>query len=88
MLLHVAIPILTIRMVRTRYVAMCELVPILRRHGTGQIVVTGSVLGLRPPARGGNSVYTMSKHAVEGLVDTGARRALLLLLLVADAAPG
>ena len=66
---------------------MCELVPILRRHARpAQIVVTGSVLGLRPPARGGNSVYTMSKHAVEGLVDTGARA--LLLLLVVDAAPG
>lgn len=31
-------------------------------------MVTGSVLGLRPPSRGGNAIYTTSKHALEGLV--------------------
>jgi short-subunit dehydrogenase len=47
-----------------------EVLPLLSRAPTSQIVVTGSVLGLRPPSCGGNVVYTASKHAVEGVVDT------------------
>jgi NAD(P)-dependent dehydrogenase (short-subunit alcohol dehydrogenase family) len=47
-----------------------ELVPVLRDAPASQIVVTGSVLGLRPPSAGGNAIYTASKHAIEGLVDS------------------
>jgi short-subunit dehydrogenase len=46
-----------------------EVLPLLSRAPTSQIVVTGSVLGLRSPSSGGNVVYTASKHAVEGVVD-------------------
>ena len=42
----------------------------LQEAAASQIVVTGSVLGLRPPSRGGNAIYTASKYAIEGLVDS------------------
>ena len=45
------------------------LLPVLRAAPASQIVVTSSVLGLRPPSAGGNAAYTSSKHAVEGLVE-------------------
>jgi 3-oxoacyl-[acyl-carrier protein] reductase len=46
-----------------------ELLPVLREAPASQVVVTSSVLGLRSPSRGGNVVYTASKHAIEGAVD-------------------
>lgn len=49
--------------------ALRELLPLLSRAPASQVVVTGSVLGLRPPSSGGNVVYTASKHAIEGVVD-------------------
>jgi NAD(P)-dependent dehydrogenase (short-subunit alcohol dehydrogenase family) len=49
--------------------ALRELLPLLSRAPASQVVVTGSVLGLRPPSSGGNVVYTASKHAIEGIVD-------------------
>ena len=51
---------------------MRRVIPSMKAAGHGQIVVTSSVLGLRPPQGTGASLYTASKYAVQGLV--GAAR--------------
>lgn len=52
--------------VRGVYLFLVRLMPVMRRQGHGQIVVTSSVKGIRAGPTGG--IYCASKYAVEGLV--------------------
>ncbi|CEL94596.1 unnamed protein product [Vitrella brassicaformis CCMP3155] len=49
------------------FLFMRKLLPLMKARGSGQIVVTSSVLGLRTCEKA--AVYCASKYAVEGLVD-------------------
>lgn len=51
---------------------MRQVLPGMRAAGRGQLVITSSVLGLRPPQGSGASLYCASKYALQGLV--GAAR--------------
>ncbi|CEL92039.1 unnamed protein product [Vitrella brassicaformis CCMP3155] len=52
--------------VRGVYLFLVRLMPVMRRQGHGQIVVTSSVKGIRAGPTG--AIYCASKYAVEGLV--------------------
>jgi len=45
-----------------------QVLPGMRERRRGQVIVTSSVLGLRPPSGGGATLYTASKYALQGLV--------------------
>lgn len=56
--------------VRGVWLGLATMLPIMRKHGGGSIVVTSSTGGLRGAAR--MAAYTASKHAVLGLVKSAA----------------
>lgn len=49
------------------YLFLRELLGSMKKQGSGQVVVTSSVLGVRGAAKA--SLYCASKHALEGMVD-------------------
>jgi len=56
--------------VRSAWLALASLLPLMRRQGGGSIVMTSSISGLRGTA--GQGAYVASKHALVGLMKTAA----------------
>ena len=56
--------------VRSAWLALASLLPLMRRQNGGSIVITSSISGLRGTA--GQGAYVASKHALIGLMKTAA----------------